>query len=153
MFGKLFTKEKASDDLPKRYSFQDKLILTWSHDSEGWTAPIPDLVEGAKVYIGPEAECNNPNDTSCETIIKILNNIEDQVKLARHYITAELNRSDKYKDNNVSADNFRPTGVEIFEHEKTPEEYSLTFDPDFDPGAVYRVRFRQEVPISWGFDD
>ncbi|EIL96476.1 hypothetical protein RHOFW104T7_00195 [Rhodanobacter thiooxydans] len=53
----------------------------------------------------------------------------------------------------LSAESFTPTGIEIFEHEGTLGEYTLTYDPVFDPGAIWRVRFRKQQATEWGFDD
>lgn len=94
------------------------------------------------MYIGPEDGVDRPKDSTCESIINALNNIQAIVQIAKIYLAGELNRSERHKNNPVLEVSLRPTGIEIFEHEKTPGEYSITFDPEFDSGAIYRVRFK-----------
>ncbi len=107
----------------------------------------------AEVYIGPAIGCETPNDSSCKSVIEALKNIDALIDRARQFLVAELNRSERHKKDIVLEENLRPTGIRIFEHEKTPGEYSLTFNPTFDPGAIFSVRFSRNTPISWGFDD
>ena len=153
MFGKLFGK-KGSVQVPKKpYTYRNTLVLNWSTDSDGWVAPILQLDKEAQIYIGPEHGDELPKDTSCDSIINALNNIYELIEQAKHYLINELNKSSHFKDNKVLESNLKSTGIEIFEHEKTPNEYSLTFDPEFDPGAICRVRFKNGTPYSWGIDD
>jgi len=153
VFGKLFGKGNSLKAPTEPYAYGEDLILNWSPDSEGWVAPIAELGIDAQVYIGPEEGVDRPKDSTCESIINALNNIQTLVQTAKVYLAGELNRSERYKDNPILEVSLRPTGIEIFEHEKTPGEYSITFDPEFDSGAIYRVRFKDGKAYEWGFDD
>ena len=153
MFGKLFGKNNTLKNPTEPYSYSNELVLKWSPDSEGWATPIAHLGKEAQVYIGPEKDFDTPKDSTCEAVINALNNIHDLVLKAKVFLVGELNRSERYKNNPVSEASLRPSGIEVFEHENTPGEYSITFDPEFDQGAIYRVRFKDGEAFNWGFDD
>ena len=153
MFWNIFGKNTQLKDPDSPFSFRDELILNWSPDSEGWVAPISQINEKAEIYIGPEKDFDNPSDFTCELVLDVLKNIERLVEEASAYLCHEILKTERFKESLVLKDNLRVTGLQIFEHEKTPEEYSLTFDPTFDSGAIYKVRLKSEEILGWGFDD
>ena len=148
----IFRKKAQLEDPESPFSFRNEMILYWSPDSEGWISPIPQLNEQAEIYIGPEEGFDNPADLTCELVIEVLKDIENQVAEATQYLLQEILKTKRFKEEFSSKD-LKPTGLQIFEHEKNPQEYSLTFDPIFDSGAIYKVRLNAGKIIGWSFDD
>jgi len=154
VFGRFFDRKRKDSDPLANYCYRNLLTFRWSSDSEGWIAPLNELGEKAEIYIGPKESADIPQEESCELMIRARNRIIEIHQKALSYLLRESANFivSSYK-HNPTIDSFRPCGIEIFEHELTPEEYSITYDPVFDQGAVWRVRIKNEVPINWGFDD
>ena len=147
MLGWLFGKSRRveAQAAPAPFEYGDSLRLEWSADSESWVAPLAELGPQAQICISPAEGADPPQAASCELMLRARARIVELDARARAYLVANRPQA--------ASSDFTSCGLEIFEHEKTPGEYSLLFDPSFDPGAVWRVRFEQDTPISWGYDD
>ena len=154
MLNWLFKKRPDQVEVPPSFQFEDSLTLDWNEDCEGWTTALEALGHAAHVYIGPRAGVENPQAESCALVVQARENIVGLNDIALGYLVKESSAfvQNTYK-HHLSLTSFNPMGIEIFEHEGTPGEYSLAYDPVFDEGAVWRVRFKQHLPTGWSFDD
>lgn len=150
----LFKKPSRLADNPVSFQYGDSLALDWNENSEGWTCALTELGDKAQIYIGPRVGVESPQLESCALVVQVREHIVPLNNLALEYLVNECSSfvHDIYKQG-LSVTSFRPKGIEIFEHEGTPGEYSLTYNPIFDSGAIWRVHFKQHLPTGWGFDD
>ena len=153
MLNWLFRRHSQHATIVPPFQHGESLTLDWDEDCEGWTSALPELGRGAKIYIGPRAGVEHPQSASCTLVVQARERILSLNDAALSYLVRESGAfvEDTYK-HSLSSASFTPTGLEIFEHEGTLGEYALTYDPAFDPGAIWRVRFRQQQPAEWGFD-
>lgn len=136
------------------FRYDESLVLDWNDDREGWTSSLPELGHDARIYIGPREGSEPPQSQSCKLVTEARDQILSLNNAALVFLLEERSAFvQKVYKHSLSAASFVPTGIEIFEHEETPGEYSLTYDPIFDLGAIWRVRFVQQQPIGYGFDD
>lgn len=151
----LFQKQAQAVVAVTPFQYGEALTLDWDEDCEAWTCALPELAPDAGIVIGPRAGVEHPTAQSCAVISGARERIVSLNAAALDYLVhakSEFIRS-AYK-HSVAPASFTPTGIELFEHEDTPGEFSLSYDPVFDPGAVWRVRFNsQQQPFASGFDD
>ena len=154
MLNWLFRKHTQHIAVVPSFQYGESLTLNWDEDCEGWTSALSELGHNAKIYIGPRRGVEHPQPESCALIVQARERILTLNDAALSYLVKESGTfvQDTYK-HRLSSTSFNPTGIEIFEHEGTPGEYAFTYDPAFDPGAIWRVRFKQQQPTEWGFDD
>jgi hypothetical protein len=150
----LFGKRSLRTDHVPAFHYSASLVLEWDDDCEMWTSPLPELSHGARIFIGPRDGTEPPQPESCDLITEARDRILSLNDAAVAYLVKERSEFVRavYK-HELSATSFYPTGIEVFEHENAPGHYSLTFDPLFDPGAIWRVRFSHHQPVGCGFDD
>jgi len=154
MFSKLFSKKKKLEEPTDPYIYDNTITFNWSDDSECWVAPLIELSSDAEMCISPKEYTDIPQSSSCKLLIEAKNNINELNKQALNYLIDETSNFvlDTYK-HSITIESFIPYGIEIFEHEETPQEYAFTYNPVFDEGATWRVRIKNNTPIEWGFDD
>ena len=154
MLGIFFRKKETYEEPTKPYKFSDDLIFQWSPDSEGWEAELAQLGEQAMIYVAPRENADIPSDASCKTILAAKKNILGLNEVGLDYLMREAGAfiKDAYK-HDIQVSSLIPTGIEIFEHDDDPDKFTLTYDPVFDEGAVWKVHFKANKPYNWGFDD
>ena len=154
MFGRLFGKRKKFEEPMEPYIYSQELVLSWSVDSEGWVSPFIEFGEQAEIYIGSKEGTDKPLDSSCNTMLEAKNNIKLLHLLALDFLkdNAESFVKERFKTE-LTSEFLIPTGISMFEHEETPDQFTLTYDPLFDSGAIWKVHFKGFRPYDWGFDD
>lgn len=154
MFSWVTRRKKGNAELMEPFRYDDDLTLDWDADCEAWAAALPDLGRDARIHICPRFGSGHPRAESCALIVQAMRRAPTLNEAAIGYLIdhcSEFVRSAHRHE--LSSASFTPVGMEIFEHEESPGEYSLTYDPAFDEGAIWRVRFGNHEPIGWSHDD
>jgi hypothetical protein len=135
------------------YDYSSELRLEWSLDAEAWIASLTEFEAEASIYIASQNGTEHPLKSSCETVIAAKAKLSALRSQAIEFLAKNASEFvlTAYK-HKLANESWRLTGIEVLEHEQTHDEFSLTLDPTFDEGAVWRVRFKDGVACDWSFD-
>jgi hypothetical protein len=122
---------------------QDPVLgtLKWDEDSEGWVAELPAGPKPASLYIGAGSVNEYPEKPLLALVREPFQRYEELCERALTY----LKENAKLSVWSVRPEEFKPVGIQTYEHYLADRTYSLTFT---DPGgAIWKVDFRGQYSL------